>query len=100
MLENEAFTDEDQVVAYSNKRKNLKNTSKSVAKKGNTSPKNSAFFNNSTIGDMSNVWQKYRRNMHEAKQKTNGTESLNSGRVPKAHSMSRQDYLIQQHKFN
>ena len=72
MLENEAFTDEDQVVAYSNKRKNLKNTSKSVAKKGNTSPKNSAFFNNSTIGDMSNVWQKYRRNMHEAKQKTNG----------------------------
>ena len=59
--------DEEQVVAYSNKRKQLKHTSKSVAKKA--SPKN-AFFNNSTLGDMSNVWQKYRRNMHEAKQKS------------------------------
>ena len=55
--------EEEQVVAYSNKRKQLKHTSKSVAKKA--SPKN-AFFNNSTLGEMSNVWQKYRRNMHES----------------------------------
>lgn len=89
--------EEEQVVAYSNKRKQLKNTSKSVAKKA--SPKN-AFFNNSTLGEMSNVWQKYRRNMHEAKQKsgsgeqsqtTTGVNHSASGRNGggKAHSLSR-----------
>ena len=47
--------EEDQVVAYSAKRKNHK-AAKNMAKKSNTSPKHSAFFNNSTIGEMSNVW--------------------------------------------
>ena len=50
-------SEEDQVVAYSGKRK--QKPSKTVAKKA--SPKN-AFFNNSIIGDMSHVWSKYRRN--------------------------------------
>ena len=54
--------DEEQVVAYSNKRKGTKN-SKTIGKK---SPKNSFFVNNSTINDMSNLWSKYRRNLHEA----------------------------------
>ena len=71
--------EEEQVVAYSNKRKQLKNTSKSVAKKA--SPKN-AFFNNSTLGEMTNVWQKYRRNMHEAKQKTGDHLCHSAQRVP------------------
>jgi len=79
-------------VAYSSKRKNLKGGSKAIAKK--TSPKN-MFFNNSTLGDMSNVWQKYRRNMHDAKAKSGATEVVNSrASGTKAHSMSRQDYLM------
>mmetsp|Transcript_16586 Transcript_16586/g.22404 ORF Transcript_16586/g.22404 Transcript_16586/m.22404 type:complete len:134 (-) Transcript_16586:2543-2944(-) len=54
--------EEEQVVAYSQKRKAGKN-SKTIGKK---SPKNTFFVNNSTINDMSNLWSKYRRNLHDA----------------------------------
>ena len=85
----ETFDDDEQVVAYSGKRKTNKNT-KGIGMK--QSPKN-AFFKNSTMNDMSHVWSKYRRNMHEAMQKSGDQRG-------KAHSLSRQDFLMQQHKFN
>ena len=81
------------MVAYSGKRK--QKASKTVAKKA--SPKN-AFFNNSIIGDMSHVWSKYRRNQQDAKQKSGG--ELSNRTSGKAHSLSRQDFLMQQHKYN
>ena len=60
-ISSEQFEDEEeQVVAYSQKRKGTKN-SKTIGKK---SPKNS-FFNNN-VNEMNNLWSKYRRNLHEA----------------------------------
>lgn len=88
--------DEDQIVAYSAKRKSTKNT-KHLGKK--SSPTN-AFLNNSTLGDMSHVWSKYRRNMHENVSGNGGGFHSKRVHVPKAHSMSRQEYLVQQHKHN
>ena len=55
-------TEEDQIVAYSGKRKNNKQ-SKSLAKKA--SPKNVGLFQNANVMEMGNIWSKYRRNKHD-----------------------------------
>ena len=72
------------MVAYSEQRRHHKN-SKTI---GKHSPKNSFFGNN--LNEMSGVWSKYRRNLQEASQKSKAHH--------KAHSLSRQDQLMQKHK--
>jgi uncharacterized Fe-S cluster-containing protein len=50
---------------------------------------------NSKIGDMGNVWSNYRRNMNVVGASVNARAN-----VDKVHSLSRQEFLVQQQKLN
>ena len=64
-----------------------------MGKKG-ASPQ-AAFFSNSTLGDMSNVWSKYRRNLNEQILKSGQDTPVGARNAAgKAHSLSRQEYLV------